>query len=283
MPAAVVEAGRVLRRRRVLCLRSRIRSRRRASSRVTPTLRSSSLAPILEESTYEILSDRNGTRSASRCRRFPLESYSRALEAAGLAIEVLREPPLPGAGIHRRARIPLFLLWRAMRSEPWVARRPSAGTLLFLVVAPGVIAGLIPWALTGWESGESADRSAPPGRRCGPRRPASPFWSRRSRASRSKVAGRPHPSHRRSASSWAGLPLRPQPHVPRGRRDDRRAGPAPRAILLRYAIVFLLAVAPSCAWYEEPTLARRYGAQYEAYRRAVPGWLPRRTPWEGGG
>jgi protein-S-isoprenylcysteine O-methyltransferase Ste14 len=27
--------------------------------------------------------------------------------------------------------------------------------------------------------------------------------------------------------------------------------------------------------YEQPTLARRYGAEYEAYRRAVPGWWPR--------
>jgi protein-S-isoprenylcysteine O-methyltransferase Ste14 len=56
-----------------------------------------------------------------------------------------------------------------------------------------------------------------------------------------------------------------------------------RAILLGYAMVFLLAVAAFVRWYEEPTLARRYGAQYKAYRRAVPGWLPRRTPWEGGG
>ena len=27
--------------------------------------------------------------------------------------------------------------------------------------------------------------------------------------------------------------------------------------------------------------ARRYGAEYEAYRRAVPAWLPRLTPWQG--
>ena len=27
--------------------------------------------------------------------------------------------------------------------------------------------------------------------------------------------------------------------------------------------------------YEQPTLARRYGAQYQAYQRAVPGWWPR--------
>jgi protein-S-isoprenylcysteine O-methyltransferase Ste14 len=31
--------------------------------------------------------------------------------------------------------------------------------------------------------------------------------------------------------------------------------------------------------YEEPALRRRYGAQYEAYRRAVPGWWPRLRPW----
>ena len=33
--------------------------------------------------------------------------------------------------------------------------RAVAGTLLFLVVAPGVIAGVIPWALTGWQSGDA--------------------------------------------------------------------------------------------------------------------------------
>jgi protein-S-isoprenylcysteine O-methyltransferase Ste14 len=46
--------------------------------------------------------------------------------------------------------------------------------------------------------------------------------------------------------------------------------------------VFFGAVAAFVHWYEEPTLVRRYGAQYEAYRRAVPGWWPRRTPWKGG-
>ncbi len=31
--------------------------------------------------------------------------------------------------------------------------------------------------------------------------------------------------------------------------------------------------------YEEPTLARRFGAEYEDYRANVPRWLPRLTPW----
>ncbi|MER9896400.1 hypothetical protein NKJ40_30960, partial [Mesorhizobium sp. M0119] len=49
-----------------------------------------------------------------------------------------------------------------------------------------------------------------------------------------------------------------------------------------YALVIAAAAMISFVkLYEEPTLARRYGAEYEAYRRAVPGWLPRRTPWRG--
>jgi protein-S-isoprenylcysteine O-methyltransferase Ste14 len=31
---------------------------------------------------------------------------------------------------------------------------------------------------------------------------------------------------------------------------------------------------------EEPGLRRRFGDDYERYRRAVPRWIPRRTPWE---
>lgn len=31
--------------------------------------------------------------------------------------------------------------------------------------------------------------------------------------------------------------------------------------------------------YEEPTLKRQFGAEYETYKRHVPGWLPRIRPW----
>jgi protein-S-isoprenylcysteine O-methyltransferase Ste14 len=33
--------------------------------------------------------------------------------------------------------------------------------------------------------------------------------------------------------------------------------------------------------YEEPTLARQFGARYQAYRQAVPGWWPGRRPFRG--
>jgi protein-S-isoprenylcysteine O-methyltransferase Ste14 len=32
-------------------------------------------------------------------------------------------------------------------------------------------------------------------------------------------------------------------------------------------------------WHEEPVLAARFGDDYERYRQAVPGWLPRLRPW----
>jgi protein-S-isoprenylcysteine O-methyltransferase Ste14 len=31
--------------------------------------------------------------------------------------------------------------------------------------------------------------------------------------------------------------------------------------------------------YEEPALSEQFGAEYEAYRKAVPGWRPRLRPW----
>jgi protein-S-isoprenylcysteine O-methyltransferase Ste14 len=34
--------------------------------------------------------------------------------------------------------------------------------------------------------------------------------------------------------------------------------------------------------YEEPTLSRRYDAEYLCFKRYVPRWLPRLTPWRSG-
>lgn len=46
-----------------------------------------------------------------------------------------------------------------------------------------------------------------------------------------------------------------------------------------YGLVVGAAMVAFVKSYEEPTLEARYGPQYDAYRRAVPGWLPRLTPW----
>jgi protein-S-isoprenylcysteine O-methyltransferase Ste14 len=51
--------------------------------------------------------------------------------------------------------------------------------------------------------------------------------------------------------------------------------------LFAYAVIGMIVMGSFVRLYEEPTLARRYGAEYETYRRNVPGWLPRLTPWRG--
>ena len=116
MPAAVAEAGRVLRPGGYFCGRvphpfSEAGEFESGADDASFVVQGSYLA----EADYERVSDRNGIVFRFASRRFPLEAYSRAHEAAGLAIEALREPLLPGVESHRRTRMPLFLLWRAVK------------------------------------------------------------------------------------------------------------------------------------------------------------------------
>jgi protein-S-isoprenylcysteine O-methyltransferase Ste14 len=52
-------------------------------------------------------------------------------------------------------------------------------------------------------------------------------------------------------------------------------------ILLLGAAAYLTAMATLAHTVEEPRLTRRFGASYDAYRQAVPGWIPRLRPWDG--
>jgi protein-S-isoprenylcysteine O-methyltransferase Ste14 len=53
--------------------------------------------------------------------------------------------------------------------------------------------------------------------------------------------------------------------------------------VLVWFAVFAVAVVAFVTSYEQPTLRRTYGASYDAYCRAVPAWWPRLTPWDGAG
>jgi len=46
-------------------------------------------------------------------------------------------------------------------------------------------------------------------------------------------------------------------------------------VLLLAAAAYVATTATLAHVVEEPRLARRFGAPYDAYRRAVPGWIPR--------
>ncbi|HEX6724392.1 MAG TPA: isoprenylcysteine carboxylmethyltransferase family protein [Gaiella sp.] len=162
--------------------------------------------------------------------------------------------------------------------------RVVVGTLLFLVVAPGVVAGVIPWVLTGWERGDVFG-SLVLVRVAGGVVLVVGVTVLLEAFARFVLEGRgtPAPVAPTERLVVGGLYrfVRNPMYLAVGAAIVGQAFLLGRPILLVYAAVFFVIVAAFVHWYEEPTLARRYGAQYEAYRRAVPGWLPRRTPWRG--
>lgn len=50
--------------------------------------------------------------------------------------------------------------------------------------------------------------------------------------------------------------------------------------LLWYAGIVGAAMFAFARWVEEPMLLEQFGAEYEEYHRAVPGWWPRFRPWK---
>lgn len=51
-----------------------------------------------------------------------------------------------------------------------------------------------------------------------------------------------------------------------------------RPVLFIYLLVVVAFVVGFVHWWEEPTMTKRFGAEYEAYRKQVPGWWPRLPP-----
>lgn len=159
------------------------------------------------------------------------------------------------------------------------------GSFVFLVLAPGVVAGLIPWWLTGWDAEEPLPYSLP-------QRLAGVILL----AAGAAVLVQ---SYTRFVLEGLGTPapVAPTEQLVIGGPYRYVRNPMYLAvaaiilgqalmfgqlILLPYAVAFAVAVGAFVHWYEEPTLGRQFGEQYAAYRRAVPAWWPRRTPWEPG-
>jgi protein-S-isoprenylcysteine O-methyltransferase Ste14 len=156
--------------------------------------------------------------------------------------------------------------------------RAAFGTALFFVLAPGSTAGLVPWLITDW-SGDA------------------PAWA--------VALG--------TAVTLAGVTLvvaafvqfvvegrgTPAPPAPtetlvvgglyRWVRNPMYVGVAGaiagQAVLFAsigvglWLAAFVLAVTTFVMVYEEPTLRRTYGPDYDDYARAVRRWVPRLRPW----
>jgi len=52
--------------------------------------------------------------------------------------------------------------------------------------------------------------------------------------------------------------------------------------LFTYGVLLWLVVHVFVVGCEEPTLRRSFGTEYEAFRRNVPRWIPRLSPWQDG-
>jgi len=159
----------------------------------------------------------------------------------------------------------------------------AAGSATFFALAPGVVAGVIPWWLTGWHAG---------------RVDAAWAWiPLRAAGGALVLAGVVVlvPAFVRFVTEGAGTPapIAPTDELVVGGLYRYVRNPMYLAVvavivgqalllarpgLLLYAVVVGAAMAAFVHGYEEPTLRSRYGAQYDAYRDAVPRWFPRLRP-----
>ena len=154
------------------------------------------------------------------------------------------------------------------------------GSAAFFVIAPGTIAGLIPWLVTHWRIREGASQSL-------------------------SIAGvlLIVPSlalliecFMRFATKGLGTPapVAPPRHLVvtgayRFVRNPMYVAVLGlifgqmllfgHAALLAYGVAMWMGFHLFVYFYEEPTLREAFPEDYDAYSKAVPRWLPRITPW----
>jgi protein-S-isoprenylcysteine O-methyltransferase Ste14 len=157
------------------------------------------------------------------------------------------------------------------------------GSAVFLVLAPGTLAGLVPWWITRWrfENG--------------------PTWWLPLQCAGGVLIAAGVPvlldSFARFALQGLGTPapVFPTRHLVVTGLYRYVRNPMYVAVvsvilgqglllrnvrLLGYGAVVWLGFHVFVLSYEEPTLRATYGAEYEAFCAAVPRWIPRLTPWQ---
>jgi protein-S-isoprenylcysteine O-methyltransferase Ste14 len=170
------------------------------------------------------------------------------------------------------------------RSEGTVVQRTIAvlGSAVFFVVAPSTLAGLVPWLITGWQL-------------------EPPFLGlelTRGIGAILILAGVPGvvDAFARFALQGLGTPAPIAP--PRNLVVTGLYGYVRNPIYVALVAIILgqavlmgdsrLIVYGALLWlffhfwvvvYEEPTLEQTFGREFEAFRAAVPRWIPRMTPW----
>src|SRR5215468_2575622 len=197
---------------------------------------------------------------------------------------------------HRQLRRPNA----AGRDRPAVMRQPSsptrrermttmqrtaaaAGSAVFFALAPGTIVGLVPWLITDWHPGAPLSHLVPL-RVLGAVLVVAGTAILVSAFARFVVEGLGTPA-----------PVAPPAHLVVGGLYRYVRNPIYLALDATILGQAILLWRPDLLWYmgfvalalvawvyglEQPELQGRFGARYDEYRRAVPGWWPRRRPWQ---
>ncbi|MDA0179426.1 isoprenylcysteine carboxylmethyltransferase family protein [Solirubrobacter phytolaccae] len=154
----------------------------------------------------------------------------------------------------------------------------AVGSSVFFAAAPGVVAGVIPWWITGWDGSPSwigwrvlgAVVTA-----CG----AVVLLHAFARFVREGV-GTPAPVAPTQRLVVGGLYrwVRNPMYIAVVSCVLGQAGVFGAWALAAYGAALMVVFFSFVRLYEEPTLAHQFGADYEAYRATVPGWFPRARP-----
>jgi protein-S-isoprenylcysteine O-methyltransferase Ste14 len=167
-----------------------------------------------------------------------------------------------------------------------VARLTTAavGSAVFFVLAPGVVAGLVPWLISGWNVHWPRSAFSIAVMALGGALVAVAVVVVIRNFVRFVVDGRGTPS-----------PVLQTERLVVG--GDYRFVRNPMYLgvisailgqamifgslaLLVYALAVWAMMASFVRWYEEPLLLNRYGEEYERYQRGVRAWVPRLRPWQ---
>lgn len=160
--------------------------------------------------------------------------------------------------------------------------RAAVYTVVFFFVAPGATAGLVPWWITDWD------------------RPDGPLGVLDVLGVAIGLVGLVAvvACFARFVAEGAGTPAPTAPtetlvvgglyrHVRNPMYLAVASMIGGQALLFRspgvglWLVGFMALVLAFVKGYEEPALTRQFGTSYDAYRAAVPGWWPRRTPYTG--
>jgi protein-S-isoprenylcysteine O-methyltransferase Ste14 len=158
------------------------------------------------------------------------------------------------------------------------------GSALFLIIAPGIVAGLVPWWISKWNV-QAPLLGFPPIRALGVLTVVVSILVLLECFARFAIQGAGTPA-----------PLLPTRHlVVKGLYRYVR-NPMYLAVvsailgqsmilgnlsLLAYGALVWLTFHLFVLAYEEPTLRRTFGAEYDAFCANVPRWVPRLSPWSG--